>query len=159
MRSGMEPEYKDSKREGLNNKDRKYWELAELRSCVGWCEWGSVTLTLSPSASWADLGREIVIFSKKSSKLHCNTPTSLHHHFMSLCFNCTVWKMTNTHKSAGLPNVLKETWHLQQADTNTNTECSLAGIYSYFIVNITVSFRGHIPAALSTRSDPLFLIL
>lgn len=84
-------------------------------------------------------------------------PTSLHRHFVY--FNRTVWKMSNTHhKAAGLPTPLKEMQYLQCADTNTNAGFLLARFNSYFIVKVTIAglFRRHIPADLSTRSDPLF---
>lgn len=47
---------------------------------------------------------------------------------------------------------------LDSPDRNANPVFSLAGIKSYFIVKITDAglFRRHIPADLSTRSDPLF---
>lgn len=65
-------------------------ERAETYSCVGWCEWGSVTQTLSWSASWADLRRKVVIFSKKFRNHIATTPASLHHRFVY--FNRTVGK-------------------------------------------------------------------
>lgn len=96
-------------------------ELAELHSCVRRREQGRMTLTLGWSVSQVDLGREIYhIYCIDKNNLN---RTASHLHLCAitlcpLCFNCAVWKMTNTHKDAGLPSVLTGTWHMQR-DTQT----------------------------------------
>lgn len=96
-----EPECKASEREGVNNKDRKWGTSGAVQLCGMMCMRQRDTDTqLISLQTWPE-GGNCHNF-KEVSKLHCNTPTSLHHRFV--CFNGAVWKMTNTHKVAGLPN-------------------------------------------------------